>query len=273
MSSIALQRVVVRMLHDPGFVEAVYADPVSALRGVDVTEEERTWLLRPDRRAYGIDSMRRHRGLTLGLEEYPVASVLVLRATGRIEALDAHFSSEAFHRSIQERGSLGVEFGRWLIAEADRGAFGDPRVAPVARIETAIARLRRVAGAPRTGERWITSPRVVPLAVPAGSLAFYEEVRSRIDAAGKGPVATILDPAFEVPASNLGPGDEALLIEDAGGVGIGIVSPELIALLCFASVPRSREELVLELGRLDVDAGDRASIIESLIDEGLLVNS
>ena len=43
MSSAAVQRVVVRMLHDPALVEAVYADAEAALAGLDLSDQERAW--------------------------------------------------------------------------------------------------------------------------------------------------------------------------------------------------------------------------------------
>ncbi len=55
MSHAQLQRVVVRMLHDPELVDRVYADPDAALADVDLTADERSWLVAPDRRSWATD--------------------------------------------------------------------------------------------------------------------------------------------------------------------------------------------------------------------------
>ena len=41
MSYHQLQRVVVRMLYDPAFVAQIFADPATALRDEDLTDQER----------------------------------------------------------------------------------------------------------------------------------------------------------------------------------------------------------------------------------------
>ena len=48
-----VQRVVVRMLFDPGFRERVYAAPEAALHDVPLTAEERQWVITPPPQAYG----------------------------------------------------------------------------------------------------------------------------------------------------------------------------------------------------------------------------
>ena len=72
MSAAGVQRVVVRMLFDPRFRDAVYAEPAAALAATDLTAEERGWVVRPDRRAYATDVTRHARAL-LALAEEPVS--------------------------------------------------------------------------------------------------------------------------------------------------------------------------------------------------------
>src|SRR5688572_15009131 len=71
-----LQRVVVRLLFDPEFVERVYADPDRALQGLDLSADERRLVVAPDRRAYGTDATRRNRALTELVREFPAASAV-----------------------------------------------------------------------------------------------------------------------------------------------------------------------------------------------------
>ncbi|MCA9557117.1 MAG: hypothetical protein KC583_01025, partial [Myxococcales bacterium] len=115
MSAAALQRVVVRMLYDPALVEAVYADADAALADEPLSEAERAWLVAPDRRRWRADPHRRARTLQALLEEYPAAGARVARAEG-LAALDAFFSSPAFHGCVQRRGSLADTFGDFLAA-------------------------------------------------------------------------------------------------------------------------------------------------------------
>ena len=69
MSHVALQHVIVRMLYDPPFVDRVYDDPKAATHDCDLTDDERTWLVAADRRAWGIDPLRRTRSLAGLIEE------------------------------------------------------------------------------------------------------------------------------------------------------------------------------------------------------------
>ncbi|MCW5893357.1 MAG: hypothetical protein KIT14_22820 [bacterium] len=91
MSHLALQRVTVRLLHDPAFVAALYADPERALAGTDLEARERTWLLATPRAAWGTDRARPARVLAALRDEYPVATAL---APARAAAF---FRPPAFH--------------------------------------------------------------------------------------------------------------------------------------------------------------------------------
>ncbi|TNF28290.1 MAG: hypothetical protein EP329_18100, partial [Deltaproteobacteria bacterium] len=138
MGHVALQRVVVRMLFDQAFADRVYADPAGAVAGLELSEAERGWLVAPDRRAYRVDPMRRHRSLRALIEEHPV-SVAALAAGGvAVRGHDAFFSGERFHGAIQGRRSLAVAFGEHLEALART-----PMQRGVVALERAIAAARR----------------------------------------------------------------------------------------------------------------------------------
>ena len=74
MSALAMQRVVVRMLFDADFARRVYEDPSKSLATEDLSDEERAFLVAPDRRAYGTDEHRASRALSALFEEFPVTS-------------------------------------------------------------------------------------------------------------------------------------------------------------------------------------------------------
>ncbi|HEY6401740.1 MAG TPA: hypothetical protein VI479_10050, partial [Blastocatellia bacterium] len=115
MSHHTLQKLMVRMLFDGEFVEAVYAAPERALAGLDLTEAERGQLLGVDRRAWLHDPLRRRRTLRTLIEEFKVSTTIILAETRSLESLERFFSSRFFHNSIEERGSMGMAFAEFLL--------------------------------------------------------------------------------------------------------------------------------------------------------------
>src|SRR5262245_39972385 len=167
MSHLALRRVMVRMLHDPAFTAAVYADPAHALAGVDLTTLERRWLAEAPPAAWRTDPERPARVLAALLDEFPASAG---RAPARVARF---FTSEHFHHAVQARGSLALAFGAPLVGDAD------PIVANLARLETAIARVRRAPRAPQPsapGDLRRT-PAAAVVRVRTGTLALYKAIR------------------------------------------------------------------------------------------------
>ena len=111
MSAAGVQRVVVRMLSDPRFRDAAYADPAAALAATDLTAEERGWVVRPDRRAYATDVTRHARALLALAEELPAATAWA-RAAGRDPA--EFFASPAWHGCVEARGVMTLAYAGWL---------------------------------------------------------------------------------------------------------------------------------------------------------------
>lgn len=256
-----LQRLVVRMLYDPGLVAAVYAG--APVAGLD--ERDRPLLTAVDRRAWGTDPYRRSRSLSALIEEYPASAALV-----GVERLDAFFSSEPFHACIQDRGSLALAFGDWL----------SPLAGPMATLERAIASVRRPRPEPRP-DLYATAAHIAPLSVPQGTLALYQDLRARL---GPNPAATLVSKTLRMEAPlrlddlrrrPTGPEPEHLLVErdDAGEVGVGEASAALVALLEFAMKPRARAHLFTEARALGADPGEEAELIDGLCAEGLLAFS
>lgn len=245
MSHVALRRVVVRLLHDPGLVTALYADPARALAGVALTDAERGWLLAQPPAAWATDPERPERVLHALRDEYPVTTALVP------ERPRTFFASPAFHRAVQDRGSLAAAFGAHL------GADGDARVACVAGIEAAIARVRRAPRPrPRADGRLRRTPWALVLAVPAGGVDAYAALR-----AGDRPAA-------------LGVGTVAALVvraDAAGAVGVEEIPGALAGLLDAARTPQTHAALCALARALGAAADEDVEIVDGLVRDGLLV--
>jgi hypothetical protein len=143
MSHHTLQNLVVRMLFDEAFVEAVYADPALALAGLNLSETERAQLLAVDRRAWRYDALRRKRTLRTLAEEFKVSTTIALAETRSLASLEGFFSTAFFHVAVQERGSLGTAFAAFLLDGCQRGQWSAPQLRDIIRLETTIAACRR----------------------------------------------------------------------------------------------------------------------------------
>ena len=287
MSHQALQRLVVRLLYDPELVARVYADPEPALAGLELTPAERQFVVALDRRAYGTDPHRRSRSLTDLLREFPAAASLVAREPGGLATLDGFFSSPSFHRAIAARGSLARAFGDYLLVLAE-DPKQDPRLARFARLEQAIALVRRAPLAPPTPRAgavdwWlITSPHVALVELPAGTLDEHSAVMAALTRAGADPVAAIAGDRLALPAAH--PAKEAaepLLIERSAAapgaepeVQIAPVTLELAQLLEAAAPPGASAATLQALARrLGAEPGEDAELLADLTRQGLLTPS
>lgn len=245
----ALQRVIVRMLHDPPFVEAIYGG--CALP--ELSAAERAMLVAVDRRAWATDPYRRSRLLQALIEEYPASSALASRWGSAVPALDAYLSSPSFHRCIQERGYVALAYGRWLVE----------RVGPVAEVELALAEARRPRDASVSG--LVLGPGVVPVIVRTGAVALLAAIRERL---GPHPVETLVGRRVDAEGlPSLGDGEESLLVE---GQGITYAPRPLVEALSTARRPTTRGALLETLVALG--AGDEAEeILDGLVHDGVLV--
>jgi hypothetical protein len=279
------------MLYDPDFARDVYTDRDTTLDGEDLSETERDWLTEPDPRAYRTDAFRRSRSLAALMEEFPAAAAFVLRRgrEGSIRPetslLDAFFSSPVFHRCIRDGSSMVFAFGDYLVLEAHEGVAADPRVAPLARLEAAIARVRRAdppAGLAPDAERLALAPRARVVELPAGTSELHHRLSRALTARGRTALQSLLDPRWSLPvlldlANDQG---EHLLVErvpEEGGkwaeapVRYAPVTDELYHLLRAAETPITRPELEAKTRELGAEPGEEAEIISNLIAEDLLV--
>jgi len=236
----------IRLLHDPGLVAALYDDPARALAGVDVNAIEVAWLTAQPRVAWCTDPARPARVLAALAAEFPATCALAAERAAEF------FASFAFHAAVQTRGSLALAFGDHLAASDDR------RVRTLAVLERAIAVVRR---APRAHETIALgalrlSARACVVRVATGGLALLAAVRT-----GEEP-------------ETLAAGDEAVLafartVDDE--VTLEPLEPALAAVLERAQGPTPEPELRAEARRHGAEAGEDAEVLASLVADGLLV--
>jgi hypothetical protein len=273
MSYHQLQRVVVRMLYDPDFVAQIFADPATALRDEDLTDQERRWLVEVDRRAYAVDPLRRARTLTALIEEFPVSVQHLVQQTGQPALLDAFFSSPHFHTCIQQRGSLAASFSAYVLSEALQRLSPGLALSPLVHIETALAHLRRqqssLAGAsPALHDSLMLAPTVALRRVPVGTFAHYQAALDVLSNDADGLVAAAFK-SFTLPVPQAIQEHEWLLIvwqQDSATIE---VLPEALGCL-LATAPAPRSTLRATVCALGADADEANEIIDDLVADGVL---
>lgn len=251
--SAALQRVVVRLLHDP--------DLDRATAGADLTPTELGWLTAVDPRRWRADGMRRYRLLQALIEEFPVASARVIRADG-VPALDRFFESLAFHQSVQRRRVLALDFGEWL---ADQ-----PGARDAAQIERGIAQVRRTPRAVVPGDetsRWRRAPWI---AIGRGQLADWQAQRAVLAGHPDGILAGVLDARLCLPLAT-GPVED-WLIDGGSSPRIEALVPALARFLQGLEAPVPWAELTRRLVGLGADAADVPELLQGFIADALLTS-
>ena len=245
MSHLALRRVMIRLLHDPAFVAAVYANAENALATVDLTAVERRNLLTTPRAAWGTDPGRPARVFAGLREEFPLSLGILPRRP------EDFFASAAFHQAVQARGSLAAALGEYLATDAP------PNVAALVQIEAAIAAVRRAPRQPlpRPHDHRGLPPWAAIVVAPLGTLVRYEKLR-------RGPAAARATDQTE-HLLVLRPGtDTEVTVEEL---------PETLGqLLLTARQPRPWAELVRTAYALGADPGDGEFIVSGLERDGLL---
>jgi hypothetical protein len=179
---------------------------------------------------------------------------------------------------------LALRFGAFLQQWSQQQK--DPRVGPLAQLETEIARLRReapsihradsVADAMSACFRFSSNHLLVQTAAGTGSL--HGQILQTLAETGA-PFAEVVPTPPPLPFAQLDPdAEEYLLLEldRAGGarthwlVGVLEITEELFELLARSEQPRSLPGIIEEANLLG--AGDGAEeIVVGLIEEGLLV--
>lgn len=145
----ALNRIVVRMLYDPKFQEEVYLRPRDVMDPLGIPVGLQDSLLQNDRRAWNLDTQRRKRSLQGLMEEFPCSSTLVLAHTKSLSTLDSFFSSDIFHKCIQNRGSMPLSFIEYLSSLGKGEPLQENLFKDILALEAAKATVRRAHSAPK----------------------------------------------------------------------------------------------------------------------------
>ncbi|MBI2567548.1 MAG: hypothetical protein HYV63_10995 [Candidatus Schekmanbacteria bacterium] len=204
MSHSATQQTVVRMLFDAAYAERVFSAPEETLAGVDLTVEERTWVTRSDPRAYRTDPHRCERALGVIVEEFPVSCTLLARQSGSVDELHAFFASAFFCSSIFAGRPMALAFGDYLAALAARPAPKSCPLAEIARVEHAIAQVRRAPRAPLLPAAAVVAVSLAPTArvlrVTPGLLDYYGQCLAVVRSHPRGAIGAVVDPDLALPA-------------------------------------------------------------------------
>ena len=266
MSAAILQRVIVRMLHDPELRAAVYTDPDRALADLPLTPGERRSLLAPDARAWGIDEHRADRVLAALLEEHPVSALVLLEEGIALARFHRFFQSRFFHDAIMARRSLAPAFTDYLGTLA-----GSARAHAMIALEAAIATLRRrslAAPAPSPG-RLVAASHLQPVSLAAGTLAAWERARKHLG--GTSAAAILVRPKRPKVAAVDPRTTEWVLLERQGDDTVaGYIGDALGQLLQLAERPVSRDLLIDLALKEGASQAEAAEIIDDLVSEGLL---
>ena len=283
MSATALQRVVVRMMYDDAFRQRVYANPERALRDLSLTLQERQWLIAPPANAYGADAYRSSRALTGLLEEFPVAGALAARLSRGAQRLQQFFASSDFHQCVQTRGSMAAAFGDYLASGVFRSRQTPPELAPIARLETAIAQVRR-APSPLPGDPAPITPQtplglapwVALLTLHPDTLTRYSALLADLRQRGGDLVETVLDTRHRLPRGPALRGAAtafALVSQMPGSDGPSLesVNDDLGKLLSAANTPQSAADLQRLVEAMDCDPDEAREVIAGLVEDRILI--
>ena len=268
MSAQALQRVAVRMLYDKPFLDSVYENAIAATADCDLTDEEREWLRAPDQRAWRVDPLRRSRSLAALVEEFAVSvAVFVRSAPGATARLDSFFSSEHFHRGMQEGASLARLFADWFA-----GQLPAPQH-ELLRLEASLARVRRERDAGRMSSvesgAVVLANAVEVLDLTEGTAAAFSAV---LGALRQGSIAErALDRNLDVPIFSPGAGREGVLVDGrSDDPRLELLSVELAQVLAIVSKPTKMRDFVVEAARHGAEEDDCRSILASFAADGLV---
>jgi len=281
VSAAGVQHVAVLLLHDPTLVARAYDDVDAALARFDLTPHERRLLVAPDRRRWVADPLRPRRVLRALLDEFPASAALAVHATRRLSALDAFFAGPEFERCVRSRGLLTTAFAAFLRRLHEHGTVADGRLPALTALEDALARARR--GPPRKPRTqdptrpWRRAAHVIPVTVPAGSLAVLHAVQQVLFEITLTPVAALADDGPDlarVPSLDAGTTSEHLLAEGAsdGAATLAETDVALVQLLEFAGEFRSFAALVARAAELGATVPDANGLLLGLARDGLLVD-
>jgi hypothetical protein len=283
MSHRTLERLFVRLLFDPALVDAMHADPGSVFGALDLDSREREQILAVDRRAWRYDPLRRRRTLRTLVDEFKTSTTLVLAHTRSLASLDAFFSGAEFHACVQERRSIALAFAEFLERLVSRLSPAHAQLSDLLRVETTLARCRRELRAGTATSGSVEPPEAVLRLAPGHAVGEYNaNVIETINAVerylfevGLMPAVALCDDA--PPLGGLPPAvDERLYLlalPSATGVSLMPIDWDYFRLLDqFSAGPLSLGEAETRASEVGISRGDAAVMIESLVEEQVLVS-
>ncbi|MAG59127.1 MAG: hypothetical protein CMJ83_22810 [Planctomycetes bacterium] len=285
---VALQRIVVRMLFDPAFVDRVYADPRRALEGLELDPSLVEQLVANDRRLWNADRLRRTRALNVLMEELKVSSALALLREERVAALDLFFSSDAFHAAVQRRRYLALAFVEFLAELFGRHGAAGAHGSAVLALEGAMAWCRREVREARRGRDADTArlagaadgryfarvPGRRAVSVPGGTILLVQHIERWLFEASLLPALSVCaDAPRPDPLPPIDPEhNELWLLESAadGKVDISALDPAWHAVAAQCERPSTRADVEARILRDGGDPKRTWDRAEALLDAGIL---
>lgn len=254
--SVALQRVVVRLLHDPSLVTRVFDGGAVP----ELSADELRMLRAVDRRAFGVDPLRPARVLQALLEEMPVASAVAARGRPASRLL-SFFQSPEFHGAVMRGEALWSAYAAWLA----------PLAGPFGLLEAAIARARRWRGpaGPATPGAVRLADGCWPVVVPDQTVNRWSFLRQRL---GSDPVARLARGVDLGGAPRPGVGDEHVVaVTGAGGDRLEFGAAGLHPALTLAVQRTDHAALRSVLVAQGADDEEAAVLLARLFEDGWLV--
>ena len=214
MSHHGLQRALVVALHDPVFVDEACRSPDQVLAPFGLTPEERDQLLAVDRRAFGLDRLRRRRVLKAIAAELAGSLAIALAEVRRLDWAEGFFSSPPFRLAVAEDRPLVLALADYLAAALAAGTLTAPQLAGVLSLERARAEARRDLGR-EVPAGLSLSPGVRLVQVDGGALLALQAAEQFLFELSLLPQAALCDdrPGLELPAAG---GEPLHLVARAG---------------------------------------------------------
>ncbi|MEC8025779.1 MAG: hypothetical protein VX223_17740 [Myxococcota bacterium] len=271
MSTTALQRFIVRLQLDAGLCRRLATNPNNTLRGIDLSADERGWLLDSDFRAYTSDPLFAPRVLHAIVGEYAASSGLAVGHSKQgSRVLLAFFRSERAHRAVQGGQSLSLAFCDWLISRVTMGVWSDARIAELARLEQTMARLRRPFAV-----RGALTTLVDTVRTRVGTSILYSEILDGLTSHGDTTTAALQGVGENRFVARLQAGMEWVLCRTtyrgpAGRQSLEVLPDALAALIETAASGSTREQVLARARALGADAGEDEAIIADLESDQVL---
>lgn len=271
------QKILVRLLYDPPFLERIKANPSSLS---SLSAEERASLLSIDPRALRTDPLRRVRTLRGLIDELKISTTIALSEWRRFSSLENFFSSDRFHKAISKDTPLVLALASFLEDEVSAGRLKEPALKEVLRYESACAQSRRApsptpSNAPIKERTTLRRARgVIGLSLSFDVVAVVQQVEKFLFELSLLPQIALCEDAPRLPAlSRPGGARHLLLTPTGGGVSLTKLDAGLYALLEALSTPREAKTLAPIVAPFGVPAKNVIPLVSSLQQEGLIVQS